>query len=116
MKEPNIIYLQHEETDCGRTWCKDKINDDDTMYIKAGIVESEIRCIHNDMGGFEKSHFAISVDGAKRLKRHLTSAMHSDGKKLCEDCGKEESLCRCHIPQDLEQHFSAGDGGCYVFA
>jgi len=36
----------------------------------------------------------------------LTSTMHSDGKRQCEDCGQEESLCRCHIPQDLEQHFS----------
>jgi len=27
--------------------------------------------------------------------------------KACEDCGQKESLCRCHIPQDLEQHFSS---------
>jgi len=36
----------------------------------------------------------------------LTNAMHSDGKSRCEDCGQEKEFCRCHIPQDLEQHFS----------
>ena len=49
-------------------------------------------------------------DSSEMLKKwkdeeQITSAIHSDGKRLCEDCGQEESLCRCRIPQDLEQHF-----------
>lgn len=45
MKPPNKIYLQWYVDDpeygmeFGRTWCQDKINDDDVEYILASRVE-----------------------------------------------------------------------------
>jgi len=71
MKDLSVIYLQQEETDTRRTWNVNKVYDTDILYIKVAIVESEIRCIHNDMAGFSKSIFAVSLDGAKRLKKLL---------------------------------------------
>ena len=39
MEDPEIIYLQREEDETfGRTWCEDKIYDDDVKYIRADIV------------------------------------------------------------------------------
>ena len=72
MKDPEIIYLQREEDETfGRTWCEDKIYDDDMQYIRADIVRSEISCRHCDMSGFEKSVYGMSLDGVKRIMRVL---------------------------------------------
>jgi hypothetical protein len=34
-------------------------------------IRYHVRCVHNDMGGFEKSRFAVSGDGAKEILRIL---------------------------------------------
>ena len=39
MNDPEIIYLQREEDETfGRTWCEDKIYDDDVEYVRADLI------------------------------------------------------------------------------
>lgn len=45
MKSPNIIYLQiHEFPDT--TWCMDRINDDDVVYVRADELEKLKKALH----------------------------------------------------------------------
>ena len=37
----NVIYLQEEESLCGRTWCEDKINDSDVEYVLNHQVKNQ---------------------------------------------------------------------------
>ena len=41
-----------------------------------------------------------------RAKRVPQQADSGDEKNLCEDCQQIQEACICHIPQDLEPHFS----------
>ena len=48
---PERIYLQLGDPD-EETWCQDKVNDDDTEYIRADIVERlnlELRAQHRTL-------------------------------------------------------------------
>ena len=72
------------------------------------IIEYGIWEVNHDYGKIKRTDIVRLSRIVEDLPEDaiLTSAMHSDGKRLCEDCGQEESLCRCHIPQDLEEPFS----------
>jgi len=44
-KDPQLIYLQQEElsSDMGRCWCSERINDDDTKYIRMDLHDQKIQ-------------------------------------------------------------------------
>lgn len=43
MENHEIIYLQTEEDgDLGRTWCQDRVHDDDVEYVRADLVRKVI--------------------------------------------------------------------------
>lgn len=46
----DVIYLQQEESLCGRTWCEDKINDSDEKYINIKTIKEKFRHIISGKG------------------------------------------------------------------
>ena len=68
MNPPKIIHLDIYDED--RTWEQNRIDDDDIVYIRADIVQSEIRCTHLDMNP-DKRNYSMTADGAKRLVKIL---------------------------------------------
>ena len=68
MSDPEIIYLQSEESDCGRTWCEDCINDDDVPYIRADLLGRV--SVH----GINKSVFTVTLGEDEHLKKLLIKA------------------------------------------
>lgn len=93
----NIIYLQQLEDgehpdDTDRTWCEDKINENDDVYIKGKVVKELIRVGWNIIAcDNHRWNPKTNIECLKRILNKLkpyNQSLHLSGGNVAEIKGK----------------------------
>lgn len=67
-KPPAVIYLQWDPTGRETTWCEDKINDDDEVYVRMNTMTSRVRKMKNKYNQLKKKFEKLEEDNATRQR------------------------------------------------